>query len=591
MGSTGVRPTVLRVAITIATALSACTSVPEPRVVAPEEPAAVSEDPTTAAFRLFAESGLPQVQGLQRIEQDLGVGSNAQRRCRQAWVISTGEFRVLLFDDLRFDYDGQFLARWSTTMRVPAGSYQHAPDGAKRPNSRAARTSLPATAEPETVLGERPVDLVAEALSSRGRADRCHDPTSQEALARFARVAWLDALGHPELARQLAVEVHGLPSLIHLRTQLREALTEIADDGLAQGMPRLLAREWLQRARRIDPSFDPHGRERSLVGNDPASTLQPNDPESLVAWLGEELTFPNRGFENGRAGWSDGSEPRSPAFDLIALGWSALPALVELAGPELRLRLPRRLREVRRLATTGDLALEVAERIARRAFASRSQLQAWWSRVGSLDEFDALAADFHEASFARPRVSRMAALDADKTLALAVALWASLEDSARLAILTAVTQVFAPEPVATAASHSRADALHSDDERERLVELFDLAAKDPALEVAVAGFEGHRRLSPTHAWVRRAMRRAIAALADPTAGDASLCALLVTIARADPNRGAHLLGLGSGARRSGARQTTERALYEICDRDPVSTALARLCRAADRAETRREAAL
>lgn len=65
----------------------------------------------------------------------------------------------------------------------------------------------------------------------------------------------------------------------------------------------------------------------------------------------------------------------------------------------------------------------------------------------------------------------------------------------------------------------------------------------------------------------------------------------VTIARADPKRGAHLLGLGASARRSGARQTTARALYQVCERDPVSRPLARLCRAAERAEPHHDASL
>ncbi len=472
-------------------------------------------------LRLVADAGLPSTLGLQRIEQDLGIDMLGRRHCRRAWVLPSGERRVLMFDDLHFDHGGLFFAQWPLQMRQPADVY--------------AEVFLPVRASrgkvlgSDEVLGERPTDLMVEVMTELADGPACLDPAINSEVSSVARAAWVRALGHEQLALDLVGRSRAAAmGMARVRGALAHALHRIATDGLAQGMPRALARSWLERAQRIMPEHASSASALRDLGEDPREPLVVNDPRSLVAWLGEELTFPLREYDphfaRHRPGWANDMQPRSPSLDLVTLGWAALPALIERTAPVVSLR-----NGSPKLADTAELARTLAGFIARRKFSTDVQMRAWWMRAKSLGEFGSLAADLEEldrqGSFVA-RVGRLIEIDAPAGLGLVLGAWDTIEAPIRAAILSSAVDM-------RLASNRAA--------RPQLMRLLARSSRSESLEEAATAFAFLARVGES-GWVRAASQRARIELAAPTeASFEHLVQLLVAIVEHDPARGAKLL--------------------------------------------------
>jgi hypothetical protein len=310
--------------------------------------------------------------------------------CVEGWHVRTERGPIVLFDDLHVEWGAMFWEHWPEAQRVPVDRYDDLPDLRPMRTARGRSSGTP----PRFVIGS-----TAEFLAQIVGPDCAHPAsgplTPSTRLFHVARARWAEMLGHPGLSTLLRErEAWAFRHDDELHDEVARVLTEETRFALSRGMSRREARVRFQRARSIVRSTD---LERAIeatlrdLGDDPPPWPAEPSLEDLVAALADEPYFPARRWEadGPRPTWARGEalEPASPAWELVARGWDALPALRDASRST---RSTRRFRP--RITSEGvitlvgssvdRLALSVASMIAGRAFADADALDHWWLAVG-----------------------------------------------------------------------------------------------------------------------------------------------------------------------------------------------------------------
>jgi hypothetical protein len=457
--------------------------------------------------------------GWSRIVQIVGFGLDGTPRCRNAWVRQQGAHRVVIDDELDVDYGGLWFASWPQQMRAPKDAYARIDLPVRQVRSKT-------MGRPREPFQEEPSDLLAEATASLRNGKHCGSDNDGRAAISLLRAAWVRALGHTELARRMMIRWNLPWPEQDVRDQLARAMHHFTDEGRRQGMPRAQLRRWLERtAAMCDCRASSHAAEQlALLGDDPSGPIDPSDPQALLAWLADDLVFPLQRYDPDRAryrtGWSPQTMPRSPALELYALGWSALPALVESPAPARLMRLqlgPTRADGNPTVTTTLDARRSIASLIALRRFADDDEMRAWWAAAEPGGELAAhMAALELDDDFTEQRVRRLLALDHVGALARIDGALAGLSPRVRLHVVAAVVEQL-----------------------------------------------------PQRRWVDHAIAAVRAQLDAPGSvleSENVVVDLLVAVARADPRRGAALLREVSRRERTDDRlDVAQYALSELCE--------------------------
>lgn len=540
----------------------ACAAQPtREHVAAPS--VAVPADPRLAWLDLFDRAGLPDVRGWQRIEQVFATDSEGRPRCRRGWARDDHGHHIVLTDELDIDWDGRWFAQWPMHMRVAKAAYRD--------------VALPVRAAKATVLGgrqdssERPSDLVADVTATLAGRDGCASSSTHSVASVLARASWIRALGHAELAIAL---LERSPSWKEdwVRDHFATTLLEVALEGLRQGLPRARVRELLARAREVARGERRTHAEQlaALVGDDPLAPAASDDPEALVEWLPDDLLYPLTVYEPQRArdelGWPDDRIPRSPALELVVLGWAALPALLDRELP------PRLMRSAGygvapdgtlQTATTSAVIRRVASSIALVPFEDDAAMRRWWAAARPRTEL-AMRGDQLRSNDAYLGLVAVRILELDPVHGVdrIVGAWPELDDARRGELVAAVVEAAWP-------SGSRRRRLDADAIAE-LDALAKVAKRSRAIEVLAPGAELARRLGQRD-WISHAIARARIELVRAETDDEHAIAvieLVATIARADPRRGATLLREGLRGSLL-ARELAASALGLVCEEAPT----------------------
>lgn len=530
------------------------------------EPATAPADDSLRRLRLFEETGLPNMLGWARVEQVMAVDLSRSPHCRRGWVQQRGEHRVLFADEIDVDYDGFWFAQWPPQMRVAKDAYENVALPVRY--ARAGRTIR------DVPLAERPSDLVVEAIAAlrdaRSGTPGCLEDHRDWATVTLARAAWLRALGHDKLARALiARALIARPaewSELQVRRDLAMALILLAHASLQQGMPRSQVRPILERAAAIcdGDAGELAARELEMLGADPSVPLEASDPDSLLAWLAEDLVFPMLEYDPSRGrdarGWPPDRGARSPALELVTLGWSALPAIIERDHGDLLMRAGGPLATTASPVphqTTASVRRSIVSFIALQKFASDETIREWWRVAKPIGEAEALYAVVdREDGWTWRRVERLLVLDGDTALVRLADVLPHAGADPRADIVGAIVEAALPYTGAPGVSPRRGATF------ERLL---TRSARSLALAEVAWAVEGLRRLG-RRAWIGPTVERATMALQSVTSTDdrETLQMLVATIARADAHRGAALL---RAARHTASAGIEETVLYELCDAD------------------------
>lgn len=544
-----------------------------PQVAAPPRTIARHEAPELLG--LLDGVDLPSPLGWRRVERMVLQDHEGLPRCRYAWVQPGRARPIEIADELDIDWAGTWFATWPMHMRVAHDAY----DDVEMPVRVAKANVLGANRRP---LAERPSDLLLEVTVELDDRPRCTPLHPHDVTAAFARATWVRALGHDELAARM-VERRPLDWSDELmRTRIADALIDVALDGLRQGMPRARARPLLAHARAIcrGRSGDTAAALLAVLGDDPGGVPARDDPDALVAWLAEDLRFPQLRYDPDRlrdeVGWPADQGPRSPAFELIAIGWPALPALLDHGAPE---KLLRRGRVViapdgtRSLPTTRSFVRRIVSVIAGRPFADDTAMRTWWTHAREHDELTAMIANLRDPdAYLAHSVGRIAAIAPARTIAVIEEVWPTLDERRRAGMMDALAR----EDPHALRGHERLVA--------RALDSTSLAIVAPAAELArKAGMRG---------WIPPIIRRARRELArqwlryEPDTADDPLPALLellVTIVRADAHRGTALVRDALRMHRAVGPELATDVLALLCEPDdaarsrpPCSPALRRM---------------
>ncbi|HWB76199.1 MAG TPA: hypothetical protein VG755_14615, partial [Nannocystaceae bacterium] len=421
----------LLAALVIACACARPQVATPPRTIAPHR--------APELLDLLDGADLPNPLGWARVERMVLQDHEGLPRCRYAWVQRGRERAIEIGDDLDIDWAGTWFAQWPMHMRVADDAYDHV----EMPVRLAKANVLGANRQP---LAERPSDLLLEVTAELDDRPRCAPLQPHDIASAIMRATWVRALGHAALAARMVDQRPREWSEELMRARIADALVEVAMDGLRQGMPRARARPLLAHARMIcrGRSGDTAEALLEVLGDDPIGVPASDDPDALVAWLADDLRFPMLRYDPDRRrdelGWRADQGPRSPAFELIAIGWRALPALLDAREQLLRQgRVVTAPDGTRSLPTTGTLVRRVVSVIAGRAFADDAAMRTWWAHARAHDELTAMLANLRDPdAHLGHSVARIAALAPARTIAAIEAVWPTLDDRRRAGVMHAL---------------------------------------------------------------------------------------------------------------------------------------------------------
>lgn len=296
-----------------------------------------------------------------------------------------------MFDDLHLWWGNHFFERWPDTDRVPVARYRDLV--ALGPATRVAHATGLA---PEPIFEPQAAsDFFAQLAQPDCTRGRSGWPAASSRLATVASARWARTFGRPDVA-DLVVDRN--PEAFVVDDQLHDDLAwlvlEQAKQAYVHGMPRSGAIAMVARAQRLARSSQlRHQTDDALrrFGDDIA--LLPRQPsvDALAAALPDDLYFPKRQWtpDHPPPSWAthSGLQPRSPGWELVALGWQALPALAPALDATTMTRryvttttgLDRSYLVTR---THGELARTVVYTITGRSFAGRAAYDRWWVSVG-----------------------------------------------------------------------------------------------------------------------------------------------------------------------------------------------------------------
>ncbi|MFO0636675.1 MAG: hypothetical protein U0168_27905 [Nannocystaceae bacterium] len=499
-------------------------------------------DPRIALLHELRGVGLPDPLGWSRFVRN--DPATFGERCDHFWQRPFGGHRVRLHDDLRVDYDGEWFAQWPAAMRVPAGSYDHVELLWSRPPAPLQQPQLPAAL---------PADVLAEARDVVHMRRSCPgDRPLRTELGAVALASWISAMGHDGLAAELVARWPPVWDPTRLRPSIAQALARSAAHSFAQGMPRALVRGVLDRADALcDCGGSPAVQQvRDGLGDEPARTYDPRDPESMLAWLADDLVLFAQ-TPAAQLGWAESTAPRSPGLELVAMGWPALPALVA------HLHDPRRMR-ANGQRRVGQVALAIVAEIARRPLGSVAAAQMWWAQWRGRSEFDAMLANLDGAWPTAPSVARLLALDPAHAVPRLMAAWPELSAQARRGLVLAHARIARDDPSLAAALEALLLRALDDD----AIETVALAA---GLADAGETMRGCAPQSIARPWVRQLHDRRMRATPPPTPRTTTpLAVLLAAIATADGNAAVPLLREGMRRERAAPQGVVARALAQLC---------------------------
>lgn len=360
---------------------------------------------------MVAKVGLPDITNATRLQGRRGSGE--EQECLGGWRVDTPEGEVFLSDRLGIRWGPVLLERWRPVDLVPRDAYVGMPR-AITSNLEHCRPCVGTESWPLHALKVASdadyFDAVARGRIVDGRSGDCRAFVPADAPPRnvFAVVAirFAEMRGRDDVAEALVREhAEQLGDLRALGRDLVRWRLQWGWWALANGMPRTkVADAWLEAA--TMPHLPEASRERleraaERLGPDPSGPSE-GELEVLVVRLAEDAYFPDSEWVQGadfqyetldRSEWPqwarlEGLQPMSPAWELVRIGWSALPRLrgVMDSGVPLRRGLSRYDEHgepvVVAAGSVGALALDVASTIAARRFDDVVAFDAWWASVG-----------------------------------------------------------------------------------------------------------------------------------------------------------------------------------------------------------------
>ncbi len=336
--------------------------VREPREAAEPTPAATTPTTSGVPCHLYREAGLLDVADLER------VGICRDGRCRHWWRARNGPL-----SQFGATSDPLVWARFDERSLRPSEHYtgmRHARLRNAVPRVRMARLQ----AAPPTEFGEE----LARATAG----------PALPVLDAYLLICWAHQRELPAIADALA-QASG-PE-VRDEAQIRPALAGVVLDqarrDLGEGVPRRRIAETLERAARLHP-LPEIAALLDHLGLDGGPLLATDDPSAWASVLHDDVVYPERrldiSHETAPPPWGDASIPASPAWELVRLGWRALPAVVARAqDPQIARRDQRRL-----VRTVGNTALGVAHDVTGVRFGATA-LTSWWKDAQRLSEWDA----------------------------------------------------------------------------------------------------------------------------------------------------------------------------------------------------------
>jgi hypothetical protein len=504
---------------------------------------------------LFESAGLPDIRGWTRIERARTDGRT--RHCDRAWVQPAGARRLAFTDDLRFDYGGTWFAQWPAHARVRVGAYDLVSPPKRRASVRMNR---------DEVIAERPGNLLVEAIAeAEGKPQECSD-TERPIVASVARASWVRALGHRDLAHSMVEAWPSEWTEDGLRAALAQTLIETSDSALRQSAPRSLVRPWLSwaAAQGRGPAAAGAKRALELLGDDTPPLPAAAAADALVTALADDQLYPDRAWwprpRREALGWRSDEIPRSPALELLRMGWPALPALIERAPADRLMRDGLRVTDdgVVHIALASDLRREIIGGIAERRFDDDAAIAAWWAIARERGELETMVDNLaHDHANVRGSVARLVALDPQHAAARLSSAWDRLSESQKASVVTALVETLWGDPDEPAAVHSLPGL-------DRFVRR---AFASRTFAVAAPAAEASRRLGH-RGWMHRATQLAAARLAAISDDDdPALEGLCHTVSLVDPTRLVTVLVEAHASERAATREAAAALWWRFCGPD------------------------
>ena len=354
---------------------------------------------------------LPDIGEAKWFEGKRTVGESDQ--CLGGWKVETDYGELFVDHRLGVRWGGSLYERWPPVDRVARDAYRGMPRPVWTPLLRCAHCAA-APPWPLSTLHEFSdatfFDAVLEGADDRRHAG-CHRAGSVDRPSRhlipIVAIRFAEMRGRDAVARELvAAHADALRDLPALATRLAKWRLEWGWWALANGMPRSEIRRAWRQAVSMDSLPEPYKerleRAAGRLGMDPATEPAAGSISRLAALLAEDAYFPSRVWTPAHCinqprlaqeewpTWArlDGEQPLSPAWELVAIGWPALPELRGVMESDVALRrcatkieTDGTLRVVS-LGTVGKLALNVASTIAARRFEDVAAFDRWWVDVG-----------------------------------------------------------------------------------------------------------------------------------------------------------------------------------------------------------------